>query len=63
MIGEIIYLIISIIAFIVIMARKGIFSKLMAEFLAKRIHDKMSTLKVSAPNLTSTFDSNNSTSP
>ena len=62
MIVEIIYLIISIVAFIAIMARKGLFSRLMAELLAQEIHDKMSSLKVSAPNLTSTFDGNNSQS-
>lgn len=63
MIGEIIYLIISIIAFIVIMARYGIFSRLMRKFLGKRILNKLSSLKVSAPNLTSTFDGNSSPSP
>lgn len=63
MIGEIIYLIISIVAFIVIMARKGLFSRLMVEFLGQKILDELSCLKVSAPNLTSTFDGNNSPSP
>ena len=63
MIGEIIYLIISIIAFIIMMAHYGIFSRIMAEFLAQKIQNKMSSLKVSAPNLTSTFDSNSSSSP
>ena len=63
MIVEIIYLIISIVAFIVIMARKGIFSRLMVEFFGQKILDELSCLKVSAPNLTSTFDGNNSPSP
>jgi hypothetical protein len=63
MIVEIIYLIISIVAFIAIMVRKGVFSRIMAEFLAQKIQNKMSSLKVSAPNLTSTFDGNNSPSP
>jgi hypothetical protein len=63
MIIEFIYWIISITAFIVVSIRFGLFSKLMAEFLAKRIQDKISSLKVSTPNLTSTFDSNSSTSP
>jgi len=63
MIVEIIYLIISIVAFIAIMVRKGLFSRLVTEFLAQKIQGKMSSLKVSAPNLTSTFDSNSSSSP
>jgi len=63
MIVEIVYLIISIVAFITIMVRKGLFSRVMAEFLAQQIQDKMSSLKVTAPNLTSTFDSNSSSSP
>ena len=63
MIGEIIYLIISIVACIIVLARKGILSSLMVEFLAQKIQDKMSSLKVSAPNLTSTFNSNSSSSP
>jgi hypothetical protein len=62
MIGEIIYLIISIIAFIAIMTRYGIFSRFMLEFLGQRILNELSSLKTSAPNLTSTFNSNNSTS-
>lgn len=60
---EIIYLIISIVAFIAIMVRKGLFSRIMTDFLAQQIQDKMSSLKISAPNLTSTFDGNNSSSP
>ena len=63
MIVEIIYLIISIVAFVAIMVRKGLFSRIMAEFLAQEIQHKMSSLKVSAPTLTSTFDSNSSSSP
>ena len=63
MIGEIIYLIISIVACIALMARLGLFSRLMLEFLGQRILDELSSLKVSAPNLTSTFDGNSSPSP
>ena len=63
MIGELIYLIISIVAFIAVMARKGIFSRLMAEMLSQRILDELSCLKVSAPNLTSTFEGNTSIAP
>jgi len=63
MIGEMIYLIISIVACIAVMIRWGLFSRLMVEFLGKRILDELSCLKVSAPNLTSTFDGNNSPSP
>ena len=62
MIGEIIYLIISIVAFIAIMVRKGLFSRLMVEFLCQKILDELSSLKVSAPNLTSTFEANSSQS-
>jgi len=63
MIGEIVYLIISIVACILVMARMGLFSRLMAELLSQKILDELSCLKVSAPNLTSTFDGNNSPSP
>ena len=59
---QLIYWIISIIASIVLLLRFGIFSKLMGEFLAQKILDKISSLNSSSPNLTSTFDSNNSTS-
>jgi hypothetical protein len=62
MIVETVYLIISIVAFIAIMVRKGLFSRLVAELLAQKIQDKMSSLKVSTPNLTSTFDSTSSSS-
>ena len=62
MIGEIIYLITSIVVGIVLMIRWGLFSRLMLEFLGQRIVDELSCLKVSAPNLTSTFDGNNSPS-
>ena len=58
-----IYLIISIVAFIAIMVHKSVFSRIMAEFLTQKIQNKMSSLKVTAPNLTSTFDSNSSSSP
>ena len=60
MIGEIIYLIISIVACIIVLARKGILSSLMLEFLSQKILDELSSLKTSAPNLTSTFDGNRS---
>ena len=62
MIVEIIYLIISIVAFIIMMARYGLFSRLMVEFLGQKILNELSSLKVSTPNLTSTFDGNNSAS-
>jgi hypothetical protein len=63
MIGEIIYLIISIVACIIVLARKGILSGLMVEFLSQKILNELSCLKISAQNLTSTFDGNNSPSP
>ncbi len=62
MIGEIIYLIISIVAFIIMMARYGIFGRLMVELLGQKILNELSSLKVSTPNLTSTFDGNSSPS-
>ena len=63
MIGKIVYLIISTVACIALMARKGLFSRIMVEFLSQRILDELSCLKVSAPNLTSTFEGNSSPSP
>jgi len=63
MIGEIVYLIISIVACIIVLARKGILSTLMVEYLSQKILDELSSLKVSAPNLTSTFEGNSSPSP
>ena len=62
MIGEIISLIISIVACIAVMVRLGLFSRLMMEFMSQRILDELSCLKISAPNLTSTFDGISSSS-
>jgi hypothetical protein len=62
MIGEIIYLITSIVVGIVLMIRWGLFNRLVLKFLGQRILDELSCLKVSAPNLTSTFDGNSSPS-
>jgi hypothetical protein len=60
MIGEIIYLITSIVVGIALMIRWGLFNRLMLEFWGQRILNELSCLKLSAPNLTSTFDGNSS---
>ena len=62
MIGEIIYLITFVVVGVALMIRWGLFSRLMLEFLCQRILGELSCLKVSAPNLTSTFDGNRSPS-
>ena len=62
MIIEIIYSIISIVACVAVMVRLGLLSRFMVEFLGKKILDEISCLKISAPNLTSTFDTNSSLS-
>jgi len=59
---EIIYSIISIVACVAVMVRLGLLSRIMVEFLGKKILDEISCLKISAPNLTSTFDTNSSPS-
>jgi len=62
MIGEIIYLITFVVVSVALMIRWGLFNRLVLEFLCQRILDELSCLKVSAPNLTSTFDGNSSPS-
>ena len=62
MIGEVISLIAYILVGMVLMVRWGLFSRLMLKSLSKRILDELSCLDVSAPNLTSTFNSNSSNS-
>ena len=58
--------IVSLIAFIVgiglFIVRLGLFRRLLLPFLGQRILDELSHLTVSAPNLTSTFNSNGSNS-
>jgi hypothetical protein len=62
MIGEIIYLIISIVVCIAVMVRYGFLIRFTLEFLGQRILEELSCLKVSAPNLTHTFEANSSPS-
>ena len=64
MIGEILYLLLVFIASIAFMWRVGFFYRFLPKFeLVQKILAELSSLKVSAPNLKSTSDSNNSTSP
>lgn len=62
MISGIISLITSFIIGIALMVRWGFFRRLLPGFLGQRILDELSRLKVSTPNLESTFNSGNSTS-
>jgi len=62
MIGEILYLLVVFIASIGFMWRCGFLQRLMPKSLAQKIYAKLSSLKVSAPNLKSTYDSGNSVS-
>ncbi len=62
MINEILYLLISIISSIVLMARLGFLRRLLPKSIARKILAKLDSLKVSAPNLKSTSDSSNSVS-
>jgi len=62
MIGETICLLFVSIASIVLMARLGFLHMFLSKFLGQQILDELSCLKVSAPNLKSTYDSNNSVS-
>jgi len=63
MIGEIIYFLFVFIACIAFMARIGFLYRLLPKSLAQKILAELSSLKVSTPNLKSTSNSNNSTSP
>ena len=62
MIAEIIYLITFIAAGVALIIRWGFLSRLLLEFLGQKILDELSCLKVSATNLTSTFDGDSSLS-
>ena len=62
MIGEIIYFLVVFIACIAFMTRFGFLYRLLPKSLAQKITAELSSLKVSAPNLKSTSNSNNSTS-
>ena len=62
MISEILYLVFAFIAGIALMVRWGFLHRLLSKVLGQRILNELSSLKVSAPNLTSTFNSNSSTS-
>ena len=62
MIGETICLLFVFMAGIVFMARLGFLHQFMSKFLGQKILDELSYLTISAPNLKSTYDSNNSVS-
>ena len=63
MMSEIVSLITFIVGIGCFLVRLGFFRRLLLPFLGQRILDELSHLNVSAPNLTSTFDSSSSTSP
>ena len=63
MLAEIVYYLYVFIACIVFMWRLGFLQRLLPKSLAQKIYAELSSLKVSAPNLKSTSDSSNSTSP
>jgi len=63
MISEILYLLFVFIAGIALMVRFGFFRGFLSKVLGEKILAELSSLKVSAPNLKSTSDSNNSASP
>jgi hypothetical protein len=60
MIVEILCLLLVFIAGIAFFARCGFFHKFLPKSLIQKIYAELSSLKVSAPNLKSTSDSNNS---
>ena len=62
MVVETIRLLFVFIASIVLMARLGFLNKLLSKVIGQKILDELSCLKVSAPNLKSTYDGNNSVS-
>jgi len=63
MIVELIYYLCVFIAWIAFMVRVRLFYKILPKSLVKKIRAELSSLKVSAPNLKSTSDSDNCTSP
>ena len=62
MISEILYLLIVFLASIAFTWRYGFLQRLLPKSLAQKIYAELDSLKVSAPNLKSTSDSNGSTS-
>jgi len=62
MISEILYLLLVFIASVAVMWRVGLLQRLLPKSVVQKIYVELSSLKVSAPNLKSTSDSNNSTS-
>ncbi len=62
MISETLYLLFVFIAGIAVMVRFGFMRRFLSKVLGEKILAELSSLKVSAPNLKSTSDSNNSTS-
>jgi len=62
MMNEIVSLITFIVGIGCFLVRLGAFRRLLPPFLSQKILDELSHLNVSAPNLTSTFNSNSSNS-
>lgn len=62
MINQILYAVFAFIAGIAVMIRFGFFQRFLSKALGEKILAELSNLRVSAPNLKSTSDSNNSTS-
>ena len=62
MISEILYLLLVFIASIAVMWRIGLLQRILPKSVVQKIYADLSSLKVSAPNLKSTSDGNNSMS-
>ncbi len=62
MISEILYLLLVFIASIAVMWRVGLLQRILPKSVVQKIYAELSSLKVSAPNLKSTSDSNTAVS-
>ena len=62
MISEMLYLLLVVIASVAVMWRVGLLQRLLPKSLVQKIYAELSSLKVSAPNLKSTYDSGDSVS-
>ena len=60
---EIVYYLLSILAGIVVLLRFRLLRRFLPAFLEQRIIDELSRLKITTPDLNSTFDGNSSASP
>jgi len=63
MFNEMLYYLLSIIAGIVVLLRFRLLHRFLPAFLEQRILDELSRLKITTPDLNSTFDGNSSVSP